>query len=146
RLEALSLLVPREVEEELEDGRPLLDEHALPIVDLAVAALALALRDEVVDADDDHVLVVAPVEDRDLALRGDALVDAPEVVVVELDLGRLLEGRDVDPHGVHALEDVAYDAVFPGGVHALEDDEELVLVLGEEELLELLELAPEALE
>ena len=53
-----------------------------------VAARPDVLRHEVVDADDEDVLVVGPVEDRDLALARRPLVDPPEVVVGQLDRRR----------------------------------------------------------
>ena len=55
-------------QEELDDRRALVDERPLPVVDLVVALRPDHLRDEVVDPDDEDVLVVRAVEDRDLAL------------------------------------------------------------------------------
>ena len=69
RLEPLALLVLVDVQEELDDRRPLVRERLLERVDLVVALRPDLLGHEVVDADDQHVLVVRPVEDADLADR-----------------------------------------------------------------------------
>jgi hypothetical protein len=83
------------------------DQVALPVVDLAVAPGPQAtvtsdrghpLRGEqvLVDPDDQHLLVVGPVEDADPAPPGQGALVPPQEVVVQL-LGRgLLEGADLD--------------------------------------------------
>src|ERR1700720_3634237 len=114
-----ALLVAVDVEEELEDRGAVLGEQPLEVVDLGVARLPDLGGHEVVDALDQHRLVVAAVEDPDLAGGRHLLVDAPEEVVVELLLARCLEGRHPDAERVDALEDVGDGAVLAAGVHAL---------------------------
>ena len=62
--QALRLLVLRDVQEELDDDRALVGQHLLEVADVRVAGLPAALRHQVVDPHDQHVLVVAAVEDR----------------------------------------------------------------------------------
>ena len=121
-------------------GKAVLDEEALPVVDLAVAALPdvvaprarrelLALEDLRVDAHDEDVLVVRPVEDRDLAARRQLLRVAPEVVVVELLRRRRPEAVDDDALRVHAAHHVPDRAVLAARVERLEHHEHAVGVL-----------------
>ena len=77
----LALLVLRDVEEDLDDRRALVDEHALPLDDVSGPAPPHLLRRQLEHPDGDDVLVVRAVEDADLAARGQRGVDAPEVVV-----------------------------------------------------------------
>src|SRR3954464_3919473 len=74
--EAPPLLLRREVQEELDHREPVLGEVALPVVDLPIATAPdsrfprrlwqlLAAEEFRVDADDQHLLVVRPVEDDD---------------------------------------------------------------------------------
>ena len=81
---------------------------------------------------DEHLLVVAPVEDADASSLGQRPVDAPEEVVVEL-LGRWhLEGEDLTPGRIQPGENLADRAVLARRVHRLEHEEEGVAVLGVE--------------
>ena len=141
--EALTLLLSRQVQEQLDDMEALVDKVALPIVDLAVAALPdvalargrrqlLAVEDLIVDTDDEHFLVVGAVEDADLAASRKASCGTPEVVVVEL-LGRgLLERVDAHALRIDAAHHVPDGAVLARGVHGLEDDQQPICVLGGE--------------
>ena len=64
-------------------------------------------------------------------------VHAPEEVVGELGLGRLLEAGDGGALRVHRGHHVPDGAVLAGGVDALEHDEQRVLLLGVEPVLQL---------
>ena len=80
-------------------------------------------RHELVDADDQHLLVVGSIEDADLALTRCRLVDPPQVVVGRLlGLGTL---KDVtgEPCGLNAVNDLLDGPVLAGGVDTLQDDE-----------------------
>jgi hypothetical protein len=59
-------------------------------------------------------------------------VDAPEVVVRALLLGRRPERGDVDAHRVDALEDLANDPVLPGCIEPLQHEQHAALALGEQ--------------
>ena len=138
-----ALLLLRQVEEELHHADPVVGEVALPVVDLAVAALPdpvvarflrqlLPLEQLLVDADDEHLFVVGAVEDPDLAAGRKVLRVAPEVVVVEL-LGRgHLEAVHGDALRVDAAHHVTDRPVLAGGVERLEDDQHAVGPLGVE--------------
>src|SRR5262249_4525353 len=144
--EAAALLFPREVQEELHDREAVLDEEALPVVDLAVPARPhvavscrrrqlLALEDLRMDADDENLLVVRAVEDRDLPACREALRVTPEKVVVDLLRGRLAEAVDDDALGIDAAHHVTDRAVLATGVERLKRHEEPVRVLCRESLL-----------
>ena len=147
--EALLLLVESHVEEDLEDPVAVLPEVLLEVADLPVATveeLVLVHVDgalghgvavlEGVDAHDEHVLVVAAVEEADVAALGQMRHGAPEVVVGELLLGGLLEAVDVHALGVHAAHDVLDGGVLARGVHGLEQHDHALVSLGVELVLE----------
>ena len=90
-LEALTLLVLVDGEEELDDGGAGLDQVSLERVDEVVPLRPDRLGDEVVDPDDEDLLVVRAVEDADLALARDRFVHSPQEVV-----GELLRARDLE--------------------------------------------------
>ena len=137
RVQARQLLVAADGEEELEDHGALLHQHLLEVVDLPVAALDLLGLQEAVHAADDHVLVVAAVEDAHLALGGAARVDAPEVVVRELHVAGLLEGMHRDALRVEAGHHLADHAVLARGVDALQHDQHAAAAVGPELHLQL---------
>jgi hypothetical protein len=73
-----------------------------------------------VDPDDQHVLVVGPVEDPEVARVGQRVADPPQEVVSELLVGRRLEAGDLDTLRVDQADGVTQHPALPGGVHALE--------------------------
>ena len=128
--ELLELLLLGDVQEELEDRRPLAHEHPLEVVDRVVARAPQRLGREVLDAHDEHVLVVRAVEDADHAVGGRGLVVAPEEVVRELLAGGLLERVHAHARRVRAAQDVLDRAVLARRVDALQDDQQRALLLG----------------
>ena len=82
-------------------------------------------------ADDEHLLVVAAIEDRDAAALGQMRRRAPQKVVRELALARLLERRDVQAARVHAGEDVADRAVLAGRIECLKDEQHGIAAVGD---------------
>src|SRR6266545_568590 len=106
----LALLLLGDVQEELADDGAAVDQQPLEVVDLQVTLLP------------------------DLA--GDELVDAPEEVVVQLDLIGSFERGDLAALRIDAGEDLADGAVLAAGVHALEHHQEAVDAGGVELLLE----------
>jgi hypothetical protein len=96
------LLVLGVVEEELENGRGVLErEQLLEVIDQLVARRPDRLWRQLVHACDEHVLVMRAVEDRDLALGRRMRRHAPEKVVRQLVRGRPLEPGDLAAGGVH---------------------------------------------
>src|SRR4051794_2088999 len=134
--QALGLLVARDVQEQLHDARAGVVDERLEVVDVPVAAAPDRLRDELVDARDQHVLVMGAIEDADVAMRGRGGVDAPQEVVGELLRGRLLERRDPHALRVDAGEDVLGGPVLAARVHRLEHDEQRLPGLGVEAVLQ----------
>src|SRR4051812_2923685 len=132
----LGLLLARDVQEQLDDARAGVVQQRLEVVDVPVAPAPHRLVDEVVDARDEHVLVVRAVEDPDVAVARRGGVDAPEEVVRELVGRRLLERRDAHALRVRAGEHMLDGAVLPARVHRLQDDEERLARLGVEAVLE----------
>jgi len=118
------LFVLGDVEEALHYRRPGLGEELLEGVDVAVAGAPDGLRDELVDAGHEDVLVVGAIEDRELAACRRMRVHPPQEVVAERLPARLLEGRDLGPERVQAAEDVRDGPVLAGGVDPLQHDEE----------------------
>ena len=93
--EADALLLVGDVQQQLDDPHAVVDEIALPLVDLAEALLPdvavvgagrYLLRLEMLgmDAHDEHLLVVRTVEHRDLARIGQMFLIAPQKLVGEL--------------------------------------------------------------
>ncbi len=111
------------VQEELDHAGPLVGQQFLERIDLIVTPSPDLRRYEFVDPDHQHVFVVAAIEDADLAPRRGVGVDAPEVVVGQLQMARLLERGNPNTLGVDHAEDVADGAVFTGGVHPLKNDQ-----------------------
>ena len=122
------------------------DQVALPVVDLPIPAVAdvafrcrrgQSLRGEQVlmHPDDEHLLVVGPVEDADPAPPGQGALVTPEEVVVQFFGGRLLEGTDGDRLRVDTAHHVLDGAVLARGVQSLEDQQHAEGVLGGEPVL-----------
>jgi hypothetical protein len=135
-LHALALLVFRDVEEQLDDLCPLVGQQLLEVADVAVAPPPHRVGRQSLDAHDEHVLVVAPVEHADDALRRRALVDTPQVVVRTVLLGRQAEAVHVDARHVDRAQHVADGAVLAATVHRLQHDQHGTLLLGEQSFLE----------
>ncbi len=99
------------------------DEPLLEPVDRRVATRPRGARHQAVNADDEHVLVVRPVEDPDLPGLGEGLPDPPQEVVGPLLGGRRPERGDPHPLRVTGSDDVLDDAALASGVHALDDQQ-----------------------
>ena len=79
---------------------------------------------QIVDAGDQHVFVMAAVEDGDFAAAGQGPRDAPQVIVIQLFGIGHLKGGDGDALGVQSRKDVFNKAVFSRGVHGLQDHDD----------------------
>ncbi len=145
--QALSLLLPGDMQEDLDDARAVLREVPLEAVDRAVALLPDALllavvgqrlceQDLGVHPDDQHLLVIGAVEDRDLAALGKVARRAPEEVVAQFLGRRVGKAEDVAALRIDARHDVLDAAVLAGRIHGLEDDEDGVAVGRVEQLLQ----------
>jgi hypothetical protein len=112
------------VEKELEDRDPVLAEHSLEVVDLLIPLRPDGARNEATHADGQHVLVMRAVEDADRPPWRNRVVNAPEVVVAQLELARLLEAGHDAALRVHGVEHATDGAVFPARVSALQHDQQ----------------------
>src|SRR5262245_42182422 len=132
--EPLALLLPRDVEEELEDDGSLPGQVVLEVRDVGQPLVPDALRHELrgeplpvqdllVDAHHEDLLVVGAVEDADPAALGEAPHVSPHEVVVELLRGGLLEGEHLAALRIDARHHVLDGAVLAGRVHGLEDEQ-----------------------
>jgi len=144
--EPLGLLPFGQVQHDLDDTDPVVDQVALPVVDLPVAAgpdpviardgrHPLRGQQFLMDPDHEHLLVVGPVEDADPAPPGQGALVPPQEVVVQL-LGRgLLEGPDLHRLRVDPAHHVLDRAVLARGVDSLQHQEHAERVLGGEPVL-----------
>ena len=134
--EASLLLVARDVEQELEDDDVVRGQHGFERVDVGVAGRPHLLGHAAVYAGHQDVLVVRPVEDADHAEVRHLLVDAPEEIMVLLELGGRLEARHVAALWIDRAEHLANGAVLAGGIATLEHDQQCVACVGVEHVLE----------
>ena len=99
------------------------DQPVLEVVDRAVTPVDLGGGGEAAYPGDQHVLVVAPVEDADHAGLGCVRSIAPEEVVPLLVPRGGLERRQADPLRVQQPGAVLDDPTLAGGVHPLENEQ-----------------------
>jgi len=109
----------------------------LELDDAVVALGPNVLGDQLVHADDEHVLVVRAVEDGDLPVRRGRFVRPPQKVVRCFLRRRLFESVDVRALRVERAKHVPDRAVLAAGIHRLEDDEQSACVFGVEAVLQL---------
>ena len=87
------------------------------------------------DADDEDLLVVRPVEDPDASPFRQALRRSPQEIVVELRRAWMLEAEHLTSLRVDPGHDVLDDAVLAGGIHGLKDQQQRVAVVRVEQVL-----------
>jgi hypothetical protein len=88
-----------------------------------------------VNADDQHLLVVGPVEDADPAALRQVARGAPEEVVLQLGGAGVLEAEHLAALRIDPGHDVPDGAVLPRRVHRLKDQQDRMAVRGVVELL-----------
>jgi LuxR family transcriptional regulator, maltose regulon positive regulatory protein len=142
--EPLGLLPLGQVQHDLDDVDAVVDQVALPVVDLPVppgpdvtrsSGHLLGGEQGGVHPDDQHLLVVGPVEDAEPAPAGQGALAPPEKVVVQL-LGRgLLERPDLHPLRVDPVHHVLDRAVLARRVDALQHQQHAERVLGRQPVL-----------
>src|SRR5215471_19011226 len=81
-------------------------------------------------------LVIGTVEDADAAAPGQRKHGAPQVIMLQLEGGRLFEACDLAALRIDAFEDVLDRRVLAGRVHPLQDQKHRPAVLGVKLLLE----------
>src|SRR5688572_3362899 len=125
------------MEEELEDRDSVLAEHALEVVDLLIPLRPHGAGNEIAHANHEHILVMRAVEDADGALRRSRVMDAPEIVVAQLEVTRLLEAGNDASLGIRGIDDSANATGASAAVASLQDGGQRALGLRVQELLEL---------
>ena len=141
RLQPLLLLVRADVEVDLDDAGGVACQQFLEVADVLQPPLGCLVVDHVVDAGDEHVFVLAAVEDADIALGGRFLVDAPQEIVAEFLGAGLLEAGDLHARWVEGADDLFDGPVLARRVARLQDEQQRLLALGVEPLLPLGKLA-----
>ena len=139
-LQPFRLLRAGDVQQDLDDRRALVGEHALELADVPVAPAPHGRGLELVHPHGDHVLVVGAVPDADLAARGTPRVHPPQVVVREVGRARLREVLDPAAMRVEPREDMPDGAVLAGGVGALQHHEQAAAALGPQPVLQVAQL------
>ncbi len=86
--------------------------------------------------DDEHLFVVRPVEDADMAARRQVAIGAPQKIMVQFKGARMLVAKDLAALRIDAGHDVLDGAVLAGRIHGLEDDEQCELIGGIQALLQ----------
>ena len=126
-LEPLGLLFGCDMEEDLRDMRPVVDECALEVVDLAIGALPFRLGGEPFDALHQHAAVPRPVEDNDLTLVGQPLPEALHIMLHLLMGRRRGDGMHLEASRVERPAEPPHHATLPCRVTALESDNRVLL-------------------
>ena len=109
RAQAPALLLAGQVEPELDDERPFVDQHALEAADLGQAARELGSSDPTVRALDDGRCVPGPEVDPGLAPGRKGAPEAPHRGARELLVGGLAHGVDLDVVEITAMKRVFED-------------------------------------
>ena len=148
--QTLALLLPGDVEKELEHDHSIAGEMALEFADILEAFLPDVLADQLgrdflplqqfgMHAHDQGLLVVRAVEDADPSSLRDADRRAPEKIVREILLARRLERVHVAALRVETRHDMLDHAILAGGIHPLQHDQQRPAAVGIEALLQLAE-------
>src|SRR6267378_2087093 len=128
------------MQKKLEDYNTVARQVAFESVDIFVALVPDMFGDQLVrqllrpqkrrmHAHDENFLVIRTVEDAYLSARRNALMSAPEILVIQFLVAERLERVDVATLQVHTGHDVLDRAVFSGGIHGLKDQQQCPAVL-----------------
>ena len=88
-------------------------------------------------ADDQDVLVVGTIEDRDIAPLRRVRVNAPKKIMLPFFDGRLLEPPHLHALRIHGADDMPAGAVLAGAVDALQHDQKTMPMIGVKRALQL---------
>src|SRR5262249_25096185 len=144
---SLSLFFLGDVEEELQNFRSVPVEMLFEIEYRLIAFFpdgllvqklgreGLISQDFRMYADDEHLLVIRPIEDADSAAFREALCRPPEKIMIQFHCTRVCEAKDLATLRIDSGHHVANDAVLPGSIHGLEDEQQRVAVGSIEQLL-----------
>ena len=138
-LHALALLVLGDVQEDFHYGRSGFDQVLLEGMDGLQPPFLLGGVDEVQDAGGDDVLVMAPIEDPDLATTGERTIDPPEELVLEFLAHWRAKAAHRNALRVNTPEHPADSTVLASCVERLENEQERAFGFGPEPPLQRLE-------
>ena len=128
------------MQKKFDDGGAGFGQQAFKIVDVGKAALGFGLVYPAFYARDQHVFVVAAVENHQFAAARHHLVDAPQIIVRQLRFGGCFKSLHTHAQRVYILEYFADGAVFAGGVHALQHHQHFAFAFGIEQVLQGIQL------
>lgn len=129
-LKAFFLLVEIDVKKKLEDRRSLIGQKPLEVTDVFETAPPDRFGNKFMHPDNKNILVMAPVKNDDLPFPGCVFVNAPEIVMSQLLLGRDLKTGDFHSLRIDSIKNMPDRTVFSTRVHSLKDDEDFVLIFG----------------
>src|ERR1043165_3768319 len=92
------------------------------------------------NADDQYLFVVRPIENPDPTALGEASRSAPQKIVLQLLRTRVLEAEDLAALRIDAGHHVLDGTVLSCGIHSLKDDQESIAVVSIEQVLQLAQL------
>ena len=78
--EANTLLFIADIQHAFNDGHPIFGEVFFKCIDLRIALLDLFRRRETANFYDKHIFIMRPVENAYIALLGNSIVNAPEII------------------------------------------------------------------
>lgn len=123
-LEAVELLVLRNVEIDFDEDGSVVDELLFEAVDFLVGAPPFTFFCKAFDSFNEDASVPRAVEDGDVAVGGQASPESAQVVVLVLFLGGFSDGVNAIEAGIQAFDGSLDCAAFSGGVGAFEDGDE----------------------
>src|SRR5689334_6982022 len=100
------------MQKELENNGTAMGEQLLKIVDFLVASLPDRFGNQVLHASDQHIFVMRTIEDTDAAFAGRVFMHAPQEIMRQIFLSRLLEGMHVAALLVDAAEHMPDGAIL----------------------------------
>lgn len=135
-LKPLFLILPGDVQKELQHDRILARQQALESVDVLKATLPYFRRLKLLDADRDDILVMGTIENRDIATPRRVHVDSPEEIVQPFPLAGLAEALHTHARRIQLAKHTPSRRILPAGVHPLKDHQQTALLPGVEQFLQ----------
>ena len=131
------------MQKELEQNRIVVDQIFFKFADLIKPAVRRFVVDRPVHTGHEHILIIRAVKNDDVPSLRRFLVDAPQIIVIELQRRGHLEVFHIKAVGVDAGQRPAHGAVLSAAVHPLKHDQKGILFRGIELFLQLLKLVME---
>ena len=123
-LEAIELLILRDMEVEFYNDRSIIRQLTLKFVDFPVGPLPFCLRAELLHAFDQHPAIPGPVENRGLTVGRKLIPKPPHIVVLKFLRRRFDDRIDANETGIEPLGQPFDRSAFTGRVRALKNDDQ----------------------